>query len=972
MLHSLGAELLETVEDAAMATHIIVSDGKTKLRRTPKLMICLSKVIDLCHSSTFHFFHIILTVITLSTKVSKILNIDWLEHSAQQQQILDTDDFLHIHDAEAENRYNFSMTKTILNGIRVRKERGGVLGGRYVYICRGVAGNQAPSAKELQLIIESAGGVVLRSLNSSSEFDPKKTIILTSDSRTQSQMNEKGVGKLIGNGAQACTTSWLFRTVITQSLEGIDDVPRHNVEDPPTSSNSPLMRSNSHESLVSALSLSSVKRVGKGKRKRSNGSGSSSPGSKVSHLESANDLSSPRKRVRKEPKEPQQRASPASHSCLSRDQFLSEFSPSTEPFTKDMATIQTHALWLKHYRESGAGSTTPKGPKVRKGVRCRRGRNRILSPLVTCTSTADVHPESTSRLRNKTNTKPAVLPSSLDQLDENYAYVSWEAYVLFTLGNRAIEINLENNRRPLPKESAPADSYFPKPISIDNSNKKLSLTVDAAKLTHGSHENTKQQIFGTLQDLFDLHQKYQFGPIPESALAQLTIQAIQAVSAVHACGVIHNDITLDSFLIIKCASSDESNVDYWHLRLIGFGYKSLVINCEEHPLDKCEGDYFEYDYKCLANVIHLLLTGGMHISLTAHCGQLEYTTKNFLKCNMFLRGALSWCALLDALMCTGNEFDHCHIQIDHPLDIFDVAASDSDPKCRKNQIGWACRMLHEISTTNMSLTTFLDGLCDYNTRFIPPSVPSTMFSCIANSTRQSFLFCEPENKTTHDPNFQSDAAQSRLLERERAIAHREVKLHAEVSVIDDKLQQNRVLHESNLESTRVLQKKERDIERELRHIEKIKEDLLARERLLELRLQQIAEQHHSCSETESQSNNISSPCDSTQGRSSVGSTFDYHSNKKRRRRGNDRMTHKQQQIYDTMAPTRRPLNSHTPAPEHLCSLQNLGSPIVNNKTSSSASKIRKTQQLQTKSPGDKRSAKKGTPKKVFIDIQMDT
>ena len=53
MLQSLGAELLETVEDAAMATHIIVSDGKTKLRRTPKLMICLSKVCDLCHCSHF-------------------------------------------------------------------------------------------------------------------------------------------------------------------------------------------------------------------------------------------------------------------------------------------------------------------------------------------------------------------------------------------------------------------------------------------------------------------------------------------------------------------------------------------------------------------------------------------------------------------------------------------------------------------------------------------------------------------------------------------------------------------------------------------------------------------------------------------------------------------------------------------------------------------------------------------------------
>ena len=44
MIHSLGAELVESVEDAATATHIIVSDGKTKLRRTPKLMICISRV----------------------------------------------------------------------------------------------------------------------------------------------------------------------------------------------------------------------------------------------------------------------------------------------------------------------------------------------------------------------------------------------------------------------------------------------------------------------------------------------------------------------------------------------------------------------------------------------------------------------------------------------------------------------------------------------------------------------------------------------------------------------------------------------------------------------------------------------------------------------------------------------------------------------------------------------------------------
>ena len=109
-----------------MATHVIVSDGVVKLRRTPKLMICVCRT-------------------------PQILSIEWLEQSAASQRVLDTDGYLLLNDREAEKRYNFSMEETIRHGTLARKKRGGVLGGWSVYICAGVAGNRAPTMKELHL-----------------------------------------------------------------------------------------------------------------------------------------------------------------------------------------------------------------------------------------------------------------------------------------------------------------------------------------------------------------------------------------------------------------------------------------------------------------------------------------------------------------------------------------------------------------------------------------------------------------------------------------------------------------------------------------------------------------------------------------------------------------------------------------------------------------------------------------------------
>ena len=149
-------------------------------------------------------------------KTSQILNIDWLEQSAKEQRVLDTRDFLLLGDKEAEKRYNFSMKETLENGRKARLESGGVLGGWYVYICSGVAGNNAPSAKELNLVVEATGATLLRNLGDIS--DPTKTIILTSDPSTDAQRSEEGVERLTEQGAKVLSTTWLFHTIITQQF----------------------------------------------------------------------------------------------------------------------------------------------------------------------------------------------------------------------------------------------------------------------------------------------------------------------------------------------------------------------------------------------------------------------------------------------------------------------------------------------------------------------------------------------------------------------------------------------------------------------------------------------------------------------------------------------------------------------------------------------------------------------------------
>ena len=183
MINTIGAELIESIEDAHRATHVIPSNGVVEMRRTAKLMVCL------CTTAI-------------------ILHMDWLEHSSEQQCILDTEDYLLIgkkRDIEAESRYKFSLEETIQNGLLARENLGGVLGGWSVYICNGVAGNKFPDLEQLRLIIKAAGGYVQESLPNSS-LD--KTLLLTSD--------WAGVPNGM-EGARILTQADFLRVIMTQN-----------------------------------------------------------------------------------------------------------------------------------------------------------------------------------------------------------------------------------------------------------------------------------------------------------------------------------------------------------------------------------------------------------------------------------------------------------------------------------------------------------------------------------------------------------------------------------------------------------------------------------------------------------------------------------------------------------------------------------------------------------------------------------
>ena len=209
MITSIGATLLENIEDAKFATHVIAGNGKkdSTLRRTPKLMICICRT-------------------------DNILHHDWLIQSSKVKKPLECFPFL-LRDENAESKYNFSMLETVKNRHELRQlqteefcdDSNCLLLGKY-YVCfsKGVAGNKAPPSKELGLIVHAAGGTILRSLSEKSMSNlkeiphPCNILIVTSDPATSAQMSDKVIMKWNEIGANIVTTTWLFDCIMRQKI----------------------------------------------------------------------------------------------------------------------------------------------------------------------------------------------------------------------------------------------------------------------------------------------------------------------------------------------------------------------------------------------------------------------------------------------------------------------------------------------------------------------------------------------------------------------------------------------------------------------------------------------------------------------------------------------------------------------------------------------------------------------------------
>jgi len=196
MIKQIGGEFLNDVSDAHRATHIIASDGSQSIKRTPKLMIAICKG-------------------------AKVVNLDWLIRSARAKEPLPSEEFLILNDLEAEAKYGFLMRETLNTAKRLSESNKGFLDGLSLHVCEGVAGNGAPSKKEMKLIIEAAGGHWISNLDTiQGKERPEEIIIISSvdPKEAKRQLKRISVAAAQRRGALCKTTAWLFRSVMMQQI----------------------------------------------------------------------------------------------------------------------------------------------------------------------------------------------------------------------------------------------------------------------------------------------------------------------------------------------------------------------------------------------------------------------------------------------------------------------------------------------------------------------------------------------------------------------------------------------------------------------------------------------------------------------------------------------------------------------------------------------------------------------------------
>ena len=585
------------------------------------------------------------------------------------------------------------------------------------------------------MMVEGASGTVLDVLTGHTDF--ANTIILAGDKPTKKQLAEPGVAEFKRKGARLLSPSSFFDIYINQNLFGID-------QDDGEEDDEAFGDADGNDQSQVSHTYSPVKTP-------------ASHGLSTSPVDAK--LEAPTSPIDKISDRPSQWKPRIWHG-MSKDLLMKTYqndftSSEAGSHNDDEAFCRTQQL-MKVYHEIDSDAKTPKGGlSSKKAGRSRRRRKSSISPLVSADSPI------------KINNKP--LRQVKSDLVVGSAFILWEAYVLFELGLRSEDLCANNTAATSSVGSFPTPNALSRTSEADNSD--LSLNVFA------SQSASDLEIFGTLQDIFTLHKQSLFsGAIPEQVIALFALQAIEAVGTMHQCGVTHNDLNLDSFILVRQSSSSgrkkkkktEGHEGY-RLQITGFGYKSVV-----YAASQSDAACLQHDYSSLGNVIHLLLTGGVEVAL-ARVGELvEFTSKPFIKGNQFLRGSETWCNLIDSLMCIGENTPHGNeknkaLTIRCPLDLSAMAsAAENEAESREYQFVWSCRTLQDLSSQQESvLSSFLDGLRSHNPRFIQPAVDLSSIIYGENDARHSFHPSMPPSCPGRDDRHAS------LWAREEALAQKE-------------------------------------------------------------------------------------------------------------------------------------------------------------------------------------------------------
>ena len=115
------------------------------------------------------------------------------------------------------------MKRTLISAKERRKE-GGLLAGWTILFCDGVAGNQAPSQDELDLVVHAAGGKVLKhwQLPILDRQEAQRTVVITSHPLLVEQISSYEMTQVIADGTGLPQTiKWLFDCIMHQKLIGL-------------------------------------------------------------------------------------------------------------------------------------------------------------------------------------------------------------------------------------------------------------------------------------------------------------------------------------------------------------------------------------------------------------------------------------------------------------------------------------------------------------------------------------------------------------------------------------------------------------------------------------------------------------------------------------------------------------------------------------------------------------------------------